>query len=183
MKYSAPSGPRTMSFGLLNRLPSYLSASTLYFPSASTLNDRAQDAGGGDEPAFGIERAAVGIADLEHRFDAAVRINARQPVLLFVADVQEAARIPHRPFREAEAAGHLLQLGVLAISSQNFGDSAFNSNCRGGADSGADVGYSSTIATQRADLSASLCVLRYCKPNARIVDPAATPIYCLPSTV
>src|SRR5262249_41011301 len=75
-------------------------------------NDRAQNARGGHQPALRIQRAAIGVADFKDRFDAPIGIHARQLVLLFVADVEEALWIPYGPLGESEAARDLFELRV-----------------------------------------------------------------------
>ena len=59
------------------------------------------------------------------------RTRLPNPVLrLFITDVHEAAKIPHRSVGEAEAAGHFSSFAPRSINFQNVGDSVFNSNCR-----------------------------------------------------
>ena len=59
MKYRSPFGWKTRSFGLLSRLPSYLSASVTNLPSTE-LGDAAVAVLAQDELAVLVEREAVG---------------------------------------------------------------------------------------------------------------------------
>ena len=102
-----------MSLGLLKRLAVPFVGQHLILAVWLHLDHGAQDAGGGHEIPVRVERAAVGIADIEQRFHAAIGIDAGEPVLLLVADIEKTVRVPNRAFGEAEAGGDFFQLAAF----------------------------------------------------------------------
>ena len=89
-------------------------------------------------------------------------------------------RIPRRTFSEAEAAGDFLQLRVRGEEFLELWRFRLQFELARGP--GLSI-CEERANEHRPDEASQLLFLPYLKLNARIVDPAATPMYCTRSTV
>src|SRR5262249_1713234 len=76
-------------------------------------DDGAEHARGSDQPALGVERAAVRITDLQHRLYAPIGIDAGEPVLFLITDVEKSFWVPNRPLCAPETASDLFELCIV----------------------------------------------------------------------